>query len=190
MLDKSVPYVRIIMIRKAGAPIPRCALPEGYRFAPYAEGDERAWARIEASVLEFDSEGAALERFRKDYMTEPEQLRRRCIFVESPAGEKVATATAWWRIVNGRRRPWVHWVGVRSDHQGLGLGKAICAELTALMARLEGDVDIWLKTQTWSRKAVGIYRRLGFELTDEKELYDDYGLSYEDARRAFGEMGE
>ena len=173
MLDKTLPFYRLYMRRKAGTPIPAYPLPEGYRFVYYKDGNEIDWARIEASVGEFESEFAALLRFKEEFMAneKADELYRRCLFIEDKKGVKIATANAWWTFIEGERRPWVHWVSVAPGYQGLGLGKAITARVTQLMLELEGDVDIYLLTQTWSYKAINIYKQFGYEPTDEKILY-------------------
>ena len=171
MLDKSVPYVGLYMRREAGLKTPLYELPQGYEFALFNDGDEEDWARIEASVLEFDSEFSALLFFKENYIQFTDELYKRCIFIETAEGAKVATSMAWWSGIYGEWRPWLHWIGVSPQYQGLGLGKAIIARVTKLMTEIEGDVPIYLKTQTWSYKAVSIYSTCGFQPTDEKLLY-------------------
>ena len=183
MLDKSVPYAYFYMHRKAGAPIAHFPLPEGYKYVLYSKGDEYNWARIETAVLEFEDAFTALMRFNREYMSLPEELSRRCLFIENSDGEKVGTTVPWWRYVENERRPWLHWVAVDPEYQGIGLGKAIISRTIELMIELEGDVDFYLRTQTWSYKAVSIYRANGFEPTDEKALYTDRGKNYKMAMK-------
>jgi len=171
MLDKSVPFAKIKMVRKAGTPLPDFPLPEGYKFVLFKDGDEKDWARIETSAGEFDSEFAALLFFKEEFMPYVDELYRRCLFIENKDGKKVATSTAWWSFVEDERRAWLHWVSVDAEHQGLGLGKAIVSEVTKLLEEIEGDVDFYLSTQTWSYKAINIYKNSGYMPTDEKALY-------------------
>ena len=171
------------MRRKAGTPVPPSPLPDGYRFAFFNDGDEASWAKIETSVLEFDSEFAALLHFKKKFVPFTDELKRRCIFIENGGGEKIATSMAWWNSVGVQRRPWLYWVAVAPEYQDLGLGKAIISRITKLMVELEGDTDFYLGTQTWSYKAVNIYIRYGYEPTDEKELYKEKGDNYRKAMR-------
>lgn len=182
------------MLRKAGMPIPVFPLPQGFRFAMYQDGDESAWARIETSVDEFDSEFAALMLFKEQFIPHKDELYRRCLFIETDEGVKVATTNAWWSFVYEDRRPsllkridargewlrgditkerraWIHWVSVDASYQGLGLGKAVVSRAMEIMRDVEGDVDMYLTTQTWSYKAIDIYKKCGFEPTDEKILY-------------------
>jgi GNAT superfamily N-acetyltransferase len=171
MLDKSVPFVGLYMLRSAGVPVPEFPLPEGFSFAFYKDGDESNWARIETSVLEFDSEFAALMYFNKKFKPHVDELYKRCLFIENKDGKKIATTTAWWHHIQNERRAWLHWVAVDPDYQGLGLGKVISSRATNLMIELEGDVNIYLHTQTWSHRAIGIYEKIGYIPTDEKILY-------------------
>ena len=189
MLDKSVPYVGLYMKRPAGAPIAKSPLPDGFRFAFFKSGDEQDWARIETSVLEFNSEFAALMHIKEYFIPFIEELEKRCIFIENENGDKVATSTAWWHEVEGERRAWLHWVAVDPHYQGLGLGKALTSRVTELMIELEGDVDFYLHTQTWSYKAVNIYMANGYQLTDEKVLYRDPRSSYKKAKRILMSKG-
>jgi len=171
MLDSTVPFYKLYMVRKAGTPVPDYPLPEGFRFALFKDGDDTDWAKLEASVEEFDSEFAALLFFKEDFTPHINELYRRCLFIETTDGKKVATANAWWSHVGGERRAWLQWVSVAPEYQGLGLGKAITSRVTRILLEIEGDVDFYLSTQTWSYKAINIYKQFGYEPTDEKILY-------------------
>jgi len=171
MLDKSIPYAKLMMVRRAGTPIPVFPLPDGFKYVFFQDGDETDWARMETSVGEFDSEFAALLRFKEDFIPYKDELYRRLLFIETADGRKVATSNAWWSFVDDERRAWLHWVSVEAGYQGLGLGKAVVSRITQLLEEIEGDVDFYLSTQTWSYKAIDIYKKCGYEPTDEKRLY-------------------
>jgi len=162
MLDKTIPYYRVIMQRKAGTPIPEPALPADFAFVSCTAGDEKEWAEIEASVGEFPRAVDALLYFQQEYLPYLRELERRTLFVQRENGEKVATLTDWWAYTGERRDPWLHWIAVKPGCQGLGLGKAIVFEGMRRMLLIEGDRDVFLPTQTWSYKAIGIYRQAGF----------------------------
>lgn len=181
MLDKSVQYIDVLMHRKKGNPIPVYDLPDGYNFTLFQSGDEKAWAQIETSVLEFPDELDALMYYQKDYLPLISEIKRRCLFVENSDGEKVATSTAWWNYAGVRRDPWLHWVAVKPQYQGLGLGKAVISRITRMMTEIEGDRDFYLHTQTWSHKAIKIYEKCGYAVTAEKNLNNYTNENYEQA---------
>ena len=164
MLDKSIPYYHVIMVRPQGTPFEQSPLPEGFRFSSFQTGDELAWAAIETSVGEFDDVATSVEYFSREYLPFADELKRRLVFVENSAGEKVATATAWWSPRNETTVPSLHWIATRPEYQGLGLGKAGVGQALEKSIQLDGDRDNFLHTQTWSYTAVGIYMRMGFRI--------------------------
>lgn len=163
MLDKSMPYARVIMKRQPGTPVPVAELPAGFSFEYYRDGDELAWGMIEASVAEFEHADEATLYFRENYVPYVTELSRRTLFIRNEAGNKVATFTAWWNYTGNRRYPFMHWVAVMPRYQGLGLGRAIVAQGVQRMIELEGDCTMYIPTQTWSHKAIRLYRWAGFE---------------------------
>ena len=117
MLDKSVPFYNVLMKREKGKPLFEHSLPDQFRFVLFKTGDENDWAEIEASVGEFDNKELALQYFRGSYMLYPKELERRCLFIED-TGKKVERSL--YGDIHGKRRdPWIHWVAVRSEYQGL-----------------------------------------------------------------------
>ena len=178
MLDKSIPHMSIVMHRKAGTPIPEFDLPEGFKFALYKSGDEKAWAKIETSVSEFGDELDALLYFQREFLQTPSEAERRCVFIENSQGEKIATASAWHRHTGIRRDPILHWVAVNPNYRGLGLGKALVSKVLRLMRDIEGDRDFYLSTQSWSHVAVRIYMKFGFYVTGEKNLIGNENADY------------
>jgi len=69
---------------------------------------------------------------------------------------------------------------VRNEYQGLGLGKALVSECLKRLVLLEDENDVWLHTQTWSHKAIGLYLNAGFEPV-EHESFSQYANDYEHA---------
>lgn len=138
-------------------------MTKGFNFVSYQSGDELAWAEIETSVLEFDKVEVAVEYFKTNYVPYQAEVKRRTIFIQNEKGEKIATFTAWWNYTGNRRHPFMHWVAVKPQYQGLSLGKAIISKGISLMVEIEGDCDMYIPTQTWSHKAIKLYRWAGFD---------------------------
>lgn len=121
-------------------------------------------------MLEFDEESAALSYFSRDFLPHFDALSKRCVFVENEKGELCATAMAWYAESRLGRQAALNWVSVAPAYQGLGVGKAVVSKAVSLYPSLEPQKDVYLHTQTWSHKAVGLYRRLGFCLCKTETL--------------------
>lgn len=170
MLDKRVPYFDIIMkaTKNSACFHPIMKLPEGYRYKMYEDGDELHWAELETSVQEFEDVVAALTRFEKSFAPFRSILPKRMCFILDDKDAYVATATAWFRTDEDPTEALLHWVSTSPKHQGLGLGKAIVIYALQKFQNLEtDDTGVYLHTQTWSYPAVGLYAKLGFDITND-----------------------
>ncbi len=171
MLDKSIPYYRIILKRKSGTKVPFASLPEGFSFINFKKGDEDDWAIIETSVFEFTSVSEAKEYFVNKYIKDINKLDKRSIFVQNSEGKKVATFTCWHELLNNKQVPFMHWVACHPKYQGKGIGKALISYGTKKMIELDGDVDMYIPTQTWSHKAISLYICVGFFILKNNKKY-------------------
>lgn len=185
MLDKSLPYLHIIMRRPAAPPPAPPPLPDGYRLAGYEMNSDAAWGRVEASVGEFDSAEQGRSYFRQHYLLNLPEVLRRTIFVVSPGEVVVGTVTAWWDFTGARRDAALHWLGVLPPHQGRGIGSALVAACLERLWEVEGHTPVWLHTQTWSHTAIGIYLRAGFEIVPDRFVGgpNDYHAALDVLRR-------
>lgn len=143
--------------------VPQYALPDGYRFVPYAENDRDAWIAIEMSAKEFDSYEQGSEAWNRYYAANLAELPNRMFFIETNSGEKIATATAFYDI-HGRDQSgdgWLHWVAVRREYQGRGLSKPLISYVLRAMQRL-GHTRAKIPTQTTTWLACKVYLDFGF----------------------------
>jgi len=188
MVDKSVERIEVIMRRNASFSLPDTKLANGFRFSFYTEEkDGWAWAEIQTAVGQFGSVWDAYQYFRQEFCHERE-MKRRMMFIENENGEKIATSTAWWTYTGQRRDPILHWVAVKNEYQGLGLGKAIIFEVVRLMTQIEGEREFFLNTQTVSHKAIKIYEKVGFFITDERNLIGTPNDRYTEAVALLAEI--
>lgn len=166
MLDKSIPYFDMTM-RCPSARVrecePRC-LPEGFRYRMYRPGDMHGWALLETSVDEFGSVEKAEAYFAQNFLPYEDQLGERMCFIVDESDKTVATATAWYMKDELRRWALLHWVACAPHCQGRALGRAVIERALSLFREYEPGQDVYLHTQTWSARAVGIYLRFGFAL--------------------------
>ncbi len=138
-------------------------LPAGYSYAFYRDGDRDHWIEIEKSAKEFSSYEEGLDAWKRYYEARESELYDRMVFVVNEAGEKVATATAFYDIrgIDQSGDGWLHWVAVRREEQGKGLSKPLISHVIQVMKGLGyGRAKIPTQTTTWL--AVKVYLDLGF----------------------------
>ena len=160
--DERIRYYELLLERDLEH-IPRIELPQGYRFVFYKPGDRDAWIDIEKSAREFINYEQGMVSWNKYYENRKEELPVRMVFIENSAGEKVATATAFYDIY-GRDKSgdgWLHWVAVRREYQGKGLAKPLISYVLNVMREL-GYRHAKIPTQTTTWLACKIYLDFGF----------------------------
>lgn len=181
MLDKSIPCFRVIMRRPANTPITRIELPQGYSIRSYQENELDDWADIETSVGEFDTTEESRRYFIREFLPYPDKLPRRVYFLYNAAGEKIGTISAWWLDHGKNYHPLLHWVAIKPDYQGQGLGRPLINFGIRKLIEIEGDLDIYLRTQTWSHRAIALYLLEGFQFI--KKPFAGYQNDYFQAIR-------
>lgn len=161
-LDKTVPYIGVMLEKRDTDRYPRFDVPDTYHFTMYRPGMERDWVRIETAVEEFDTEEAAAAYFAREFLPHADSLPRRMIFLCDAAGTPVGTATLWPGRDFGDERQRVHWVAVAPEHQNRGLSKVLLTKVLDLYRELGYTGFVFLDSQTWSYKALRVYHTFGF----------------------------
>lgn len=161
--DSRIRYYELLLHRDRLDDLPRYTLPEGYRFCMYRPGDRDAWIAIERSAKELTGHAQGLEVWARYFGWNESELPARMVFIENEAGEKVATATAYFDIY-GRDQSgagWLHWVAVRRDAQRKGLARPLIAHTLRLIREL-GSTHAKIPTQTTTWVACKLYLDFGF----------------------------
>lgn len=159
--EKQLERIPVVMVREDLTGLPWFPLPAGYRLRYFRRGEAPLWAEIEVAVGEFPTLERALAHFEQEFGPFPEEMERRCLFLEDAAGQAIGTTTAWYNpSFQGKDYGRIHWVAIRPEHQGRKLGKPL---LVAALRRLaEFHTRAYLTTQTTSARAIHMYLDLGF----------------------------
>lgn len=163
MLDKSVPFIGVLMTKTDTFCYPRYALPEGFTFCGYHPGMEHAWAELMFSVEQTDTLEQAKDIFQREFLTSPLLLPEQCLFVLDSQGNTAAAASLWYGNHFGKVLPRIHWVAAVPEYQGRGLVKALLTRLMDAYDDKENGGFLYLTTQTWSYKAINLYSKFGFQ---------------------------
>ena len=96
-------------------------------------------------------------------MSRPNDMQMRCVFVCDEKDNVVATASLWDGEHFGETLQRVHWVAVSAEYQGKGIAKALLTKVLDMYNDLGYKNYIYLTSQTWSYKAINIYKSFGFK---------------------------
>lgn len=173
MIDTSIPYIPLIMKKDDVEEYPRFALPEGYEFVFYKQGDAVKWSEIQTAVGSFGSVEIGTQVFLRDFVDGQRlDASERVIFVKDASGEYIASAALWDGDNYGSTLQRLHWIAVRDEHGGKGIAKAMVCRLIDLYHELGLTDSIYLTTGTRNYPAIRIYEKFGFALYDgEKSLF-------------------
>lgn len=145
----------LCMLRPTLADLPPVALPAGYTLRPMREGE--LWAYLQVmnhSCFNGSADEAWFRRNYDDPIFEPSFIQ--IIW----RGERPVGAVGAWQS-RDHQTGMLHWLGVRRDERGAGLGKAITlAGLHRLRERGFGQAMLY--TQSWRKQAIAAYLRMGF----------------------------
>ena len=162
LLEVGMEQIPVTMVRDDLENLPDYALPGGYRVRTFRRGEERLWAEIEVSAGEFEgSLDLALERFDAEFGVDIEGMESRGLFLETDGGYAIGTATGWYNPdFLGQDYGRIHWVGIRPEYHGRGLGRPLVG---AAMRRLaESHKRAYLHTLSPRLAAIRIYLDFGF----------------------------
>ncbi len=134
-------------------------MPEGYSLRTWRSEDEGLWLDVQrdAEIL-FKVEESL---FAHEFGYNSQLARERVLFIVDSRGVAAGTLSLWepheeFDASYGR----IHWVAVRSAHQGKGLAKAALCE--ALRRMREWHSRSYLLTSSARLAAVKVYLDLGF----------------------------
>ncbi|HIS27678.1 MAG TPA: GNAT family N-acetyltransferase [Candidatus Pullilachnospira intestinigallinarum] len=159
--DSALKYYELILENNHPENFRSLPLPEGFHFTTYEPRDEEAWISIETSAREFVTRKEGLEAWQRYYGGREKELPGRMFFIETKAGNKVATATAYYEPADSSKAGWLHWVAVRREYQGRGLARPLIAQALTRLAQL-GYSSVKIPTQTNTWLAASLYLDFGF----------------------------
>ena len=159
-MDRSVEMIEFAMRKPNFERIESRPFPSGYSLRSFQPGDERHWADIEQRAGEFRTIADGMAAFDREFRPHHNRLNSRMLFLVDANGEPIGTTTAWQGEHDGRQMGRIHWVAIVPDHQGNGLARPLVAAAFERIA--QDDNEAYLTTQTWSWRAVALYRSFGF----------------------------
>ncbi len=170
--------VGVKMVRKDLENLPQFALPFGYSFRAYRDGDEEHWLRIQRAADRFNKITPAW--FDQEFGPDRGPLAERQFYILNPRRTPVGTGTAW--LSDDCPEHWpgkIHWLAILPEYQGRGLGKAL---LTLICNRLRelAHHGAYLLTSSARVIAIRLYSSFGFlpliRNADEASAWKEFPL--------------
>lgn len=183
-MDRSIPFYNMIL-KCENYTDSEIVLPKGYQFRNYQAGDEKAWARLEYEIGDFETLEMAEKYFISEYCQNINDMGERCIFVLNREKEIVGSCIAWKDNKGNQTVASLHWLIVSQREQGKNLGKALCQRTMRVFLE-KNEFPVYIHTQPWSYIAILLYCRLGFKLqaTDTFSCYkNQYAQSMDVLKR-------
>ena len=103
--------------------------------------------------------------FQNVYAAKEAEYFARCLFVREASGAPVGTAFLWRAY--GRVNT-LHWLKVRREYEGRGIGRALLTRL--LMPLAPEEYPVYLHTQPSSYRAIKLYTDFGFALLTDARI--------------------
>lgn len=161
-MDTSIPHIGVIMEKLNPAEYPQIPLPEGFSFIRYSDELRDAWVQMQLEVEQIDSIEDGKSEFHECYVKHKPEIINTCVFVTACDGNVAGTALLCDGSLFGDVRKRVHWVTVAPAYQNRGLCGAMLTKLMDMYNERGFKKCIYLTSQTWSYKAIGIYEKFGF----------------------------
>ena len=164
-IDKSVKYFGIIMEKHDASIYPKHELPEGFSFVKYQPGFDKKWAELNYEVDHTETLEAAEKIFKKEFLDhDPDAMKEKMVFAVDESNNNLAGVGAVWDgDMFGEIQQRLHWIAVSSKYQNRGIAKAVISKLFDIYNDLGYNGYIYLTSQTWSYKALNIYKHFGFK---------------------------
>lgn len=162
-IEKTLKYYELLMTYEDTSKYINYDLPEGYHIEFYQDGDEDEWTNIHIKSGEFTSMERGLQHFHAFFDYFKEELNKRCFFIVTATGEKIATATiSLLKEKEDGYEAAVDWVAITQEYQGKKLAKPLISYFLKLAHQL-GHKKLILHTQTHTWLAAKLYLDFGFE---------------------------
>ena len=94
MLDRTIPFYNTILKCNNYTPS-KIVLPHGFYFRNYQTGNEKAWAKLEYKIGDFQTLAMAENYFLSEYCQNIHALKERCVFILNQEDEVVGSCIAW-----------------------------------------------------------------------------------------------
>lgn len=162
VLDKSVPFVRVLMVLPKKTIRKEVKLHEDYHYVLYDKSLNEAWCKVQYEAGLFDSISEARQKLASMLEEDADFFAQNFLFVADKTGEIVASAGLWFGHDFDVSRLRIHFVAVKEKAQHKKIAQSMLTKLCMKYDEMPGKYPLYLVTQSQSYGAIALYARLGF----------------------------
>ena len=162
ILDKSVPFIRVLMVMPRKTVRKEIPLNTKYQYVKFDDTLKEAWCKLQLEVGLFDSLAQAKEKWESMLKEDRAFFVQNFLFVADQQGELVASAGLWPGNDFEEKRLRVHFVAVKETAQHQKIAQSMLTKLCMKYDEMPGKYPLYLVTQSQSYGAIALYARLGF----------------------------
>ncbi len=162
VLDKSVPFIRVLMVMPRKTVRKEIPLNTKYQYVEFDDTLKEAWCKLQLEVGLFDSLVEAKEKWESMLKEDRALFVQNFLFVADQQGELVASAGLWPGHDFEEKRLRVHFVAVKETAQHQKIAQSMLSKLCMRYDENPGKYPLYLVTQSQSYGAIALYARLGF----------------------------
>ncbi len=152
--------IPVTMARVGTADIPESQIPADYTFGSMTKEHIGLWVDIERDAEPYLTIDFAM--FTSSFGNDISEIGKRCYILYDARGCGIGTISAWREeIFRGVGYGRIHWIAIRKEFQGLGLGKTLMTFGLRKLKKL-GHVNALLDTQSKRIAAINLYLKYGF----------------------------
>lgn len=169
-LDRSVPFYRVLMIKKPNQTIESIPLKEGYAYVPYDESLNDAWCDLHVETGLFQTYEQAKQKLNEMLQEDATLFREAFVFVKDREGNLVGSAGLWHGKDFKEERLRIHYVSVSFNAQHQKIAQSMITSLCVKYNEMKREEPLYLVTQSQSYGAIMLYQKLGFQPYLEETL--------------------
>lgn len=162
VLDKSVPYIRALMVMARHTIYKEIPLHEEYHYVAYDDSLKEAWCLLQCEVGLFDSVEQASQKWDAMLKEDDQSFKENFLFVADAKGHLVGSVGLWKGHDFKEDRLRVHYLAVSLKAQHKHIATSMMTKLCMKYDSIRGKYPLYLVTQSQSYGAIAFYSRLGF----------------------------
>ena len=161
-VDRTIEFVKVIMVIPRKEFSKEIPLKEGYTYQPYQDDMQEEWCKLHVATGLFETMEEAQKNITSMLETDKEAFEKQFVFVCDANKKLVASCGLWQGKHFGTQRLRLHDVSVLPEYQHQGIAKSMIVHCARMYDEMKSRYPLYVVSQSQSYGAIALYSRLGF----------------------------